>query len=73
MGHLPLVLALLQTLSPETRANSYLIMNEASPLFASRLKILDLVGEGDPAVFGPYALDGATQKLNLWRAAGKNP
>ena len=73
MGHLPLVLALLQTLSPETRANSYLLMNEASPLFASRSEILDLVGKGDPAVFGPYALDGATQKLNLWRAAGKNP
>jgi len=72
-GHLPLVMAFLSTLPQDLRASSYLIMNEASPLFASQTVILDLVGRGNPSVLGPYTMDGATQKLAVWRAAETCP
>lgn len=72
-GHLPLVMAFLSTLPQDLRASSYLIMNEASPLFASQTVILDLVGRRDPSVLGPYTMDGATQKLAVWRAAETCP
>jgi hypothetical protein len=64
-----LVRAFLRNLEPETKAKSLLIMNEASPLFAGRQDVQSTLGLGAPVLLGPYFLNGATQRLGVWRAS----
>ena len=63
-----LVTAFLRNLEPEIKARSFLIMNEASPLFADRRDVQSTLGLGTPVFLGPYFLNGTSQRLGVWGA-----